>query len=102
MQAPFAILRAFVAHWYANVLQLHTCLQVELDHGQGGASSRAGCPPSESSGAKLHVQLTVTAIFSRFTRYRATCLCGDSTVYHRKLGPRIIRLNLVTNRSFIS
>ena len=31
-------------------------LQVELDHGWGGARSGAGCPPSESSGAKVHVQ----------------------------------------------
>ena len=29
------------------------------------ARSRAGCPPSESSGAKVHVQPTVTAIFNR-------------------------------------
>ena len=34
-QAAFAILRAFVAHLYANVLQLHTHLEVELDHGRG-------------------------------------------------------------------
>ena len=67
-QAGFAILRAFVARWYADVLQLHTRLEVELDHGRGGARSRAGCPPSKSSGAKVHVQLTVTAIFDRFMR----------------------------------
>ena len=42
---------AFVARWYANVLQLHTRLEVELDHGRVGARSRAGSPPSESSGA---------------------------------------------------
>ena len=52
-QAAFAILRAFVALWYANVLQLHTCLEVELDHGQGGVRYRACCPPYESSGAKV-------------------------------------------------
>ena len=62
-QAPFAILCAFVARWYANVLQVHTRLEVELDHGRGGAKSRAGCPPSESSGAKVLAQPTVTAIF---------------------------------------
>ena len=28
--------------------------------------------------------------------------CGQSAVYHRKLGPRTIRLNLVTNRLLIS
>ena len=67
-QAAFAILRAFVARWYANVLQVHTRLEVELDHGQGGAKSRAGCQPSESSGAKVLAQPTVTAIFNRFTR----------------------------------
>ena len=67
-QAAFAILREFVARWYANVLQLHTRLDVELDHGWGGARSRAGCPPSESSVAKVHVQPVVTAIFNRFTR----------------------------------
>ena len=66
-QAAFAILRAFVARWCANVLQLHTRLELELDHGRGGARSGAGCPPSESSGAKVHVQPTVTAIFNRFT-----------------------------------
>ena len=67
-QAAFGILRAFIARWYSNVLQLHMCLEVGLDHGRGGARSRAGCPPSESSGAKVHVQPTVTAIFNRFTR----------------------------------
>ena len=67
-QAAFAIIRAFVARWYANVLQLHTRLEVELDHGRDGARSRVGCPPSESSGAKVHVQATVTVIFKRFTR----------------------------------
>ena len=66
-QAAFAILRAFVARWYANVLQLQR-LEVELDHGRGGARSRAGCPPSESSGPKVHVQVMVTTIFNRFTR----------------------------------
>ena len=55
-QAAFAILHAFVARWYANVLQLHKRLEVELDHGRGGARSRASCPPSETSGAKVHVQ----------------------------------------------
>ena len=40
-------------------------LEVELDHGRGGAKSRTGCPPSESSGAKALAQPTVTAIFSR-------------------------------------
>ena len=55
-QAAFAILRTFVACWCAYVLQLHTCLEVELDYGWGGARSRAGCPPSKSSGAKVHVQ----------------------------------------------
>ena len=67
-QAAFAILRAFVARWYTNVLQLHTRLEAELDHGRGGARSRAGCPSSESSGAKVHVQPTITTIFNRFTR----------------------------------
>ena len=59
-QAAFAILRVFVARWYANVLQVHTRLKVELDHGRGGAKSRAGCPPSDSSGAKVLAQPTVT------------------------------------------
>ena len=40
-QAAFAILRAFVARWYAYVLQLHTRLEVELDHGRGVARSGA-------------------------------------------------------------
>ena len=60
-QAAFAILRA-------NILQLHMRLEVELDHGQGGEMSGAGCPPSESLGAKADVQTTVIAIFNRFTR----------------------------------
>ena len=104
--AAFAILRAFVARWYASVLQLHTRLEVELDHGRGGARSRAGCPPSESSGAEVHVQPTVTAIFNRFTlripRYRAARHCDHSAAYHRKLGPRTMRLNLATNCLLIS
>ena len=33
-QAAFAILRAFVPRWYVNVLQVHTRLEVELDHGR--------------------------------------------------------------------
>ena len=66
-QVAFAMLRAFVARWYANISQLHTRLEVKLDHGRGGARSGAGCPPSESSGAKVHVWPTVTAIFNRFT-----------------------------------
>ena len=37
MQAAFAILRAFVARWYVNVVQLQTRLEVQLDHGRGGA-----------------------------------------------------------------
>ena len=60
MQAPFAILHWFVACWYVYVLQVCTCLQVELYHGRGGPSSGAICPPSKSSGAKVHVQLMVT------------------------------------------
>ena len=52
-QAAFALLLcAFVARWYANVVQLHTRLEVELDHGRGGARSRAGCLQSESSESK--------------------------------------------------
>ena len=38
------------------------CLQVELDHGQGGASSGASCPRSENSGARVDVQPTVTMV----------------------------------------
>ena len=63
-QAAFAILCAFVARWYAYILQLYMHFQVELDHGRGGARSGAGCPPSESPGAKVHVQPTVTALFT--------------------------------------
>ena len=36
--AALAILYSFVARWYAYVLQLHTSLEVALDHGWGGAS----------------------------------------------------------------
>ena len=39
-----------------------TRLEVELDHGRGGARSGAGCPPSERSGAKVHVQPTVLRV----------------------------------------
>ena len=103
-QAAFAILRAFVSRLYANVLQLHTRLEVhvELDHGRGGARSGAGCPPSESSGAKVHVRTGGGHRDIRIARYRATRLCGHSAVYHRKLGPRTIHLDLVTNRLLIS
>ena len=68
-QAAFAILRGFVARWYAYVLQRHTRLEVELDHGRDGARSGAGYLPSESSGAKVDVLPTVTAVFYRFTRF---------------------------------
>ena len=47
---------------------MHTRLQVELHHGQGGARSGAGYGPSESSGAGVRVQPTVTAVLYRFTR----------------------------------
>ena len=61
-QAAFAILRASVARWYANVLQVHTRLEVELDHGWDGARSRASCPPSESSAIQsFYVELRVIA-----------------------------------------
>ena len=68
VQAAFAILRAFVIRWYKYVLQLHTHLEAELDHVRGGARSGAGYPPSESSGAKVHVQPTITAVFFHCTR----------------------------------
>ena len=35
MQAAFALLRAFVACWLAYVLQVHTHLEVGLDHRWG-------------------------------------------------------------------
>ena len=38
------------------VLQLYTGLEAELDHRQGGVRSGAGCPPSESSGTKVHAR----------------------------------------------
>ena len=69
--AAFAILSTFVARWHAYmcmyVLQLYTRLQVELDHGQGGPRSEAGCPPFESSGVEVHVQPTATVVLYRFT-----------------------------------
>ena len=73
-QAAFAILSMFVARWHAYmcmyVLQLYTRLQVELhvDHGRGGARSRAGCPPFESSGVEVHVQPTAAMVLYPFTR----------------------------------
>ena len=36
---------------------MHTRLQVELNHGRGGARSGTGCPPSESSGAEVYVYI---------------------------------------------
>ena len=45
---------------------------------------------------------TLVCIVNLFARYRATRLCGHCAVYHRKLGPRTIRLNLVTNSLLIS
>ena len=49
-------------------LQVHTCLQVELDHGRGGARSGASCLLYKSSVAKVHVQPTVMMVLYRFTR----------------------------------
>ena len=66
-QAAFAILRAFVARWYANVLQLHMRLEVELYQPR----SPAGCPASESSGAKVHVSLASQPYFSAYAHARA-------------------------------
>ena len=81
MQAVFVILRAFVARWYANVLQLYTRLEVELDHGWGEARTRAGCPPSESSGAKgprtADGHRDIQSFYA-LNCYRATRLCGLS------------------------
>ena len=56
---------------------------------RGEARSVAGCPPSESSGANVHVQPMVTTALRH---------CA---VYHGKLGPLTICLNLVTNHSLI-
>ena len=33
-------------------------------HGQGGAWFGAGCPPSESSGPKVHIKQMVTIVYS--------------------------------------
>ena len=66
-QTVAIILRAFVARWYAYVLQLHTRLEVELDHGRGGSRSGTGRSPSESSGDQVHVQPIVIAVLYRFT-----------------------------------
>ena len=87
-QDAFAILCAFVARWYANVLQLHTRLEVELDHGWSEARSRASFPPSESSGPKVHIQATVIARHA----------CSHSAIYHWKLGPRTIRFKFSDKR----
>ena len=70
-QAALGTLCAFVARWYAYVLQVHMRLQVELDNGQGGSRSGAGCLPSKNSGAKADVQPTVTAVSYHFTH----CIC---------------------------
>ena len=46
VQATFAILCAFVARWYAYILQLYMHFQVELDHGRSEVWSQlsgAGC-----------------------------------------------------------
>ena len=100
-QAAFAILRAFVSRWYANVLQLHTRLEVVLDLGrvergleqavrhlkaQALRSTYRRRSPRYSN--VLRVELRVIA------RHAFTVIA----FYHRKLGPRTIRLNLVTNR----
>ena len=87
-QAAFAILRAFVARWYANVLQVHTRSEVELDHGRGGAKSRAGCPPSESSGAKV-----VMKSIENYAR-----IMGDSK--KRIIGKLSLRNNLIIQLLF--
>ena len=92
------LLLRFVARWYPNILQLHTRLQVELDHGRGGASSRADCPPSERSEAEVHRNSRRSPRYSIVLRAFAVIY---SAVYHRKLGPRTIRLNLVTTRLLI-
>ena len=60
VQAAFELSHSFVACWCKYVLLLHTRLEAGLDHGQGRARSGAGCPSSESSGAKVHIQPTVT------------------------------------------
>ena len=61
-QGAFAILCTFVACWYTYILQVHTGLEVDLDHRRGEAMFGASCSPFESSGAKVHVQPTVTAV----------------------------------------
>ena len=41
-------------------IKVHTCLQVEVDHGRGGTRSAAGQSPSESSRTRVHMQPMVT------------------------------------------
>ena len=81
----------------AYVLQLHTCLEVELDHGQGGARPGAGCLPSESSGAKVYVQTTVELRVIARHAYAFAVI-----VPFIKVRALYVPLNLVTNRSPIS
>ena len=48
-------------------VQAYAHLQVELDHGREGARTAAGCPPSESSRAKVYIEplCNITIIFLR-------------------------------------
>ena len=46
------------------------------------------------------VQPMATAVLYHFTCYCTTCLCGHSVIYHQKLGPCTIRLNLLTTGCF--
>ena len=100
-QAVFTILRAFVACGYAYMLQVHTLLQVGLACGRGGARSAPSCPPSQSSGAKVHVQPSHRGILSLYMLHRLLShnkpLQPYIAVYHWKLHLRTIRLNLMTN-----
>ena len=43
---------------------VQTHMEVELDHGRGGAKCRSGCPSSESTGGKVVGQPTVAVIFN--------------------------------------
>ena len=106
-QAAFAILRAFVARWYANVLQVHTRLEVELDLMDG---VERGLEPAVRHLKAKELRSTYSRRSPRYSivlRFELRVIarnafCGHSAVYHRKLGPRTIRLNLVTNRLLIS
>ena len=64
-------------------MRLQVEIYIHVDHRREGVRSGAGCPPSESSGATVFIQLTVTIIIIMLLYCYNYCLCVGLRVITR-------------------